>query len=391
MRSLIHSSAGPLISTNPAAPHLTTPTADPPAVRNIRVTTHTLQPPPPFTQGSHTLFDIHSNSLPLSTQATHQVNQALQNGWAGSTLRRYSGSIKQFLRFCDKERVPPHLRFPADEFVLCAFAASSLGIHAGGTPRARISALKAWHISHNVEWKGSTRLRYIINGVSNATPGSSHRPPRPPVNTRMLTQLVETLDLSCPLDAAVAACAVVAFWGQCRLGELLPVSSSPYLSPPLPTRSDFKRSLRDPLACILFLPRTKTHRHGQEVVLVDQRHPINPITLLKNHIKINNIRDNTPLFSFTSPGGPVLLNKNLFLRCCNQVWSVLGYPHTTGHSFRIGGTTELLAAGVPPDIVRTTGRWSSGSFFRYWRSLDTIAPYHVRNLHSRYRRRRNNR
>jgi hypothetical protein len=223
----------------------------------------------------------------------------------------------------------------------------------------------------------------VLNGVRNLAPESSKRPPRPPINARMLSQLVESLDLNSPLDAAVAACTVAAFWGQCRLGELLPPSASPLLPPPLPTRSDFKRSLRDPRSCILFLPRTKTHHHGQEIVLVDQRFPINPITLLKNHIRVNRVLGDTPLFSFLSPGGSVLLTKNLFLRRCNTIWLALGYPKATGHCFRIGGTTELLIAGVPPDVVRTTGRWSSESFLRYWRSLDSIAPSHIRNIHTR--------
>ena len=241
-------------------------------------------------------------------------------------------------------------------------------------------------MSHNVEWKGSARLRYVLNGVHNSAPSSARQAPRPPVNAAMLILLVQNLDLNSPLDAAVAACAVTAFWGQCRLGELLP--SSPFAPPPspLPTRSDFKRSLRNPDACILRLPRTKTHRHGQDVVLVDQRVPINPITLLKNHICVNQVDSHHSLFSFLSTNGFSVLTKKSFLRRCNSIWSTFGYPHTTGHSFRIGGTTELLTAGVPPEIVRATGRWSSESFFRYWRSLDDIAPRHVCNIHLRKHR-----
>lgn len=314
---------------------------------------------------------------------------AIQGSWAESTLKRYSGTIKQFIRFCDSERIPEHLRFPADEFVLCAFAASSFGRHAGGTPRSRLSALKVWHATHNVEWKGSSRLRYVVNGVHNFAPGSSRRPPRPPINSKMLTQLVQNLNLTVPLDAAVAACAVTAFWGQCRLGELLPLSASTLPPSPLPTRSHFKRSLRNPQSCVLHLPRTKTHHHGQDVVLVDQHMPINPIFLLKNHIRVNKIHHDQFLFSFSAPNGYSVLSKRSFLRRCNAIWSTFGYPRTTGHCFRIGGTTELLIAGTPPDIVRITGRWSSESFLRYWRSLEDIAPRHIRNVHvPRHRRRR---
>jgi hypothetical protein len=338
---------------------------------------------------NYPLFNVHNNSILLSSQAKDHVTQAIQSGWADSTLKRYSGSIKQFIRFCDAERVPEHLRFPADEFVLCAFAASSFGKHAGGTPRSRLSALKAWHTTHNVKWNGSARLRFVLKGVRNCAPKSSRRPPRPPVNAKMLVQLVQNLDLNSPLDAAVAACASTAFWGQCRIGELLPLSSSPSSSYPLPLRSDFKRSLKDTRSCVLRLPQTKTHHSGQDVVLVDQRYPINPISLLKNHIRVNGVHSDQPLFSIPSSDTTYSpLTKKLFLQRCNAVWSVFGYPHTTGHCFRIGGTTELLVLGTPPDVVKVTGRWSSDSFLRYWRSLEQIAPQYIRNIHSSRRRHR---
>ena len=386
MRSLVYSSAG-----NPQPP----PSKTPPDLTTT--TTRPQVPPQPLPAGflpvpvpynsqpipapkSHPFFNVQSDSVVFSTSTKDNVTRTIQGGWADSTLRRYSGTIKQFIRFCDDERVPEHMRFPTDEFVLCAFAASSFRRHAGGTPRSRMTALKAWHAAHNVEWRGSARLRYVLSGVHNFAPSSSRQAPRPPVNATMLVLLVQGLDLNSPLDAAVAACATIAFWGQCRLGELLPLVYSSLSPSPLPTRSSFRRSLRNPDTCILRLSRTKTHRHGQDVVLVDQRAPINPITLLKNHFRVNKFHSNHLLFSFLSTNGPSILTKKTFLRRCNSIWSIHGYPRTTGHCFRIGGTTELLAAGVSPDIVRVTGRWSSESFFRYWRSLDDIAPRHIRNV-----------
>ena len=201
----------------------------------------------------------------------------------------------------------------------------------------------------------------------------------------MLRQLIEGLNINSPFDAAVAA---IAFWGQCRLGELLPSSSSPLLPILLPVQSDFKKSLRNPHSYILHLPHTKTHYHGQDVVLVDQRLPINPISLLRNHFHINNIPYDSHIFSYISSEGMVSLTKGHFLGWCNEIWSTLGYPRTTGHSFWIGGTTELLITGTPPDVVIATRQWTSESFLRYWHSLDDIAPFHIRYLPSSSRRRR---
>ena len=71
---------------------------------------------PPLPQ--HSFFDIANDSILFSPQSKHHITRAIQNGWADSTVKRYSGSIKQFIRFCNMEGIPNHLRFPADEFVL---------------------------------------------------------------------------------------------------------------------------------------------------------------------------------------------------------------------------------------------------------------------------------
>jgi hypothetical protein len=383
MRSLTHSSAGTSTSIHhPATPSHATPSLPDPT--NIPPS-H--QGDTPLT-GSHPFFSITTDTHPLSPRSRDRVTRALQSGWANTTMRRYSGAVRQFIDFCDKEGVPQHLRLPTDEFVLCAFAASSVEKHGVSTPRNRLAALKAWHVTHNMEWKGSARLRYVLNGVRNLTPGSSKRPPRPPINATMIAQLIEHLDPQSHLDAAVAACATTAFWGQCRLGELLPATTSNPSPIPLPTRSGLKRSQRNPHSCILHLPCTKTNQHGQDVVLVDQRSAVNPITMLKRHLNLNSMPLDAHIFSYRS--GDILssLTKPLFLQRCNDIWQTLGYPRTTGHSFRIGGTTELLLSGIPPDVVKATGRWSSDSFLRYWRSLDDIAPQYIRHIHSAGRRRR---
>jgi hypothetical protein len=197
----------------------------------------------------------------------------------------------------------------------------------------------------------------------------------------MLSQLVSSLDLKLSLDVAVAACTATALWGQCHLGELLPSSSGPSPHFSLPTQSDFKRSLRNTGSCILCLSRTKTHCHRQNIVLVDQQQPINPIHLLKRHLWVNSVSGNAHIFLFTLANSSTSLTKSLFLQKCNMIWQQLGYPWTTSHYFCISGTTELLIGGTPPDIVKATGRWSSESFLCYSCSLNDIAPQHVHNLH----------
>ncbi|KAJ7760893.1 hypothetical protein DFH07DRAFT_694027, partial [Mycena maculata] len=291
---------------------------------------------------------------------------ALHHGWAQSTLTNYGSAVDRFLAFCSSEGVPPEFQLPANEFVLCAFAASSAGIHAGSTARNNIAALKAWHIAQNAQWNGSSRLHYVLAGVEKLAPQSTKRPPRPPINAVMLRALYDTLDFSNSRDIVVFAAACIAFWGQCRLGEILPTSSLPNACKHLPTRRHISHSSRNQRSTTLRLPRTKTKVSGEDVVLVTQSKPIDPRTVLEMHLIANRCGDTAPLFAYSGPNGAVILTKAKFLERCNEIWKQCGYPCTMGHSFRIGGTTELLLAGVSPDVVKAMGRWSSDAFHKYW-------------------------
>ncbi|KAG1829990.1 hypothetical protein EV424DRAFT_1378728 [Suillus variegatus] len=53
-----------------------------------------------------------------------------------------------------------------------------------------------------------------------------------------------------------------------------------------------------------------------------------------------------------------------------------GLGNLKGHGLRIGGTLEYLLRGVPFDVVKSMGRWSSEAFTVYLRKHALIlAPY----------------
>ena len=81
--------------------------------------------------------------------------QALENGWAKSTLAGYLCHVTHFLAFCEQEQVPAALQFPANEFILCA---SDAGHISASTIQNQLSGLKAWHNAHSTMWNGSLHL-----------------------------------------------------------------------------------------------------------------------------------------------------------------------------------------------------------------------------------------
>ncbi|KAJ7760576.1 DNA breaking-rejoining enzyme [Mycena metata] len=328
-------------------------------------------------------FQIASELLPTISVAAHaRIDVAIQNAWARSTMEKYVNNLAHFHAFCDTESIPHHLRLPASEFLLCAFAASFAGTHAGSTVENKLSAVRAWHILNNRRYNGGLRLNYVLKGVENLAPDSL--PPRPPVTLEMIRFLAENLDFTNPFDCCVFAAAVVAFWGQCRLGELLSATERSFDPEVTPVVSHVGPSCTRGGSRTLHLPNTKTRgKKGDDVFLSRQRGAADPVDALNAHIAANHLLPGDPLFSYRARSGGILaLTKRKFLARCNEVWSKFGLPRLTGHCFRIGGTTELLLAGVPPDIVKLMGRWSSDAFLRYWRALHRIAPPYVEFLGS---------
>jgi hypothetical protein len=51
----------------------------------------------------------------------------------------------------------------------------------------------------------------------------------------------------------------------------------------------------------------------------------------------------------------ICLTRRKFLQRCNEIWTMRNLPRSTGHEFRIGGTTHLLLSGLPPDVVKALG------------------------------------
>ncbi|KAF8156429.1 hypothetical protein BJ912DRAFT_867675, partial [Pholiota molesta] len=86
------------------------------------------------------------------------------------------------------------------------------------------------------------------------------------------------------------------------------------------------------------------------------------------------------LFSFaTADRSYAPMTRAWFLGRCENVWVAAGMPRMAGHGFRIGGATELLLWGTPPDVVAVQGCWKSQSFLEYWHCIEGVLPLFVSN------------
>ena len=92
------------------------------------------------------------------------------------------------------------------------------------------------------------------------------------------------------------------------------------------------------------------------------------------------VPDDAPFFAYkTADGGCARMTRPWFMARCNEIWREAGLPELTGHCFHIGGATELLLRGVPPEVVQKLGGWKSQAFLEYWRNVEDIIPLFISN------------
>ena len=200
-----------------------------------------------------------------------------------------------------------------------------------------------------------------------------------PVSVEHLLVLCKSLDLSTPFHATVWALALTCFFGCCHLGELTIPSkdgANPCYHVMGLTGVSFSH-LREAHLASFNIPWTKmTQEEGAKVIVMARSDSkICPVNALFIHLKFTNhsCPFNMPLFSYCSSSGVwIPMVKRTFLDFCDAIWKAAGLEHILEHSFRIGGTVELLLAGVNLDVITAKGGWTSLAFLLHWHHMEEI-------------------
>ncbi|KAJ3819466.1 hypothetical protein F5880DRAFT_1489613 [Lentinula raphanica] len=308
------------------------------------------------------------------------ARQLAEDAVTAKTRQRQFNDVVKFLDWAHAERLTVSDILPASENILCNYAASLAGVVSGGTAKAKLSSLKSWTVLEGHRWMGGERLKRVLAGVDRATPPSSFREKRHPVLPKHLRALHDSLSPDSGLDVCIAAAAKTMMYGQLRSGEVLPTNSNVLRYDPtsMPLAQHLRPVNSSGSRC-LFLPCTKTsQQRGDEVLIPVQNGRTDPVRALGDHLAINNVCDNDPLFSYLDSNCiRRVLTVKVLLRRCNDIWKEQGFPRMSGHCFRIGGTTHYLLSGINPDVVKVFGRWKSSAFLTYWRHLESLGSLHL--------------
>lgn len=224
----------------------------------------------------------------------------------------------------------------------------------------------------------ATEMKAALDGAANLAPPASKRPKTAPMIVSTIEALLTRLDPNKPLDASVAGCFTTTFFTAARLGEFtLPTLKSFIPDQHVKPSDVHTKEDRNGLEVTVFsLPRTKVSISGEDVYWAAQQGSVDPQAAFANHLRVNNPPDNQPLFAWRHPNGLRPLTRSEFIKRINLAATELGIESIKGHGLRIGATLEYLLRGVPFDVVKSIGRWTSEAFLLYLRQHAVIiAPY----------------
>ena len=317
--------------------------------------------------------------LELPPSVVDAAFSIIPRSYAPSTRTDYASGIQKFNDYCDSKGVSETSRVPASPALLAAFVSEYAGANPGTTVKAWISGIRAWHIAQGAPWLGDDEWVHSARTAASKEGSHLRRDARPPVSLDHLRALRRALSLVNPKDVAIWAVAPITFFGCRRLGETTVKSIAdfnPKFNVTKSTRMDYSSS-RGYHTLTIHIPWTKTTREkGSHIIITSRPHDplLCPVNAITNFLSINGTGpDGMSFFAFKSGTNAWShVTRDLFLKTASSAWKAARLPDLSGHSFRIGGTTELLLEGVALDMVAAIGGWSSMAFLLYWRRLGGV-------------------
>jgi hypothetical protein len=212
-------------------------------------------------------------------------------------------------------------------------------------------------------------------------PPKSTKPQQQPVTINHLTAILNHLNKTHPLNAAIAACITTTFWSVSRLGEFtVPAIKSFSTKKHITTKATALEQDRHGLQVRTFkLPFTKSAREkGESTSWAQQPGPADPWEAFQNHLHINNPPSGAHIFAYKTnhKKAHTPLTKCKLVKRVRIITSANDLPNFEGHGLRIGGTLEYLLRGIPFNVVQSMGQWKSDAFQLYLRKhAQIMAPY----------------
>ena len=288
--------------------------------------------------------------------------------YAVNTKKSYCTHGRVYHRFCDILQIAP---VPLGNNHLCMFAAYLARFLLPSSVCQYLNYVGLIHKENGYpnplldNWVFSSVIKGIkrIHGVAPK--------PKLPISIDILYLIHSRLNLSNSKHASFWAICLVSFFGLFRKSHLLPISHKDFDPAQFLLRSDFS-FCKD---VILVLVRwSKTIQLGQRTVTIPlvgiPDSCLCPLSAIRQAFFLTpSAQPMSQAFCYrdSSLCQNVTFTYKAFLGCLHHVLRELGIPISdyACHSFRRGGATYALEAGVPLDHIAVMGDWKSDAMYLY--------------------------
>ena len=286
---------------------------------------------------------------------------------AASTHKNMQSHFRIFTQFCSDLRVRPLPVQPATILRYISFLSATGRSY--GTVQNHISTIKHYHrlFGFPPGWENLYSFQLALRGCKRFLGAAPAR--KLAITPILLSRMVSLFDATQPLQAAMRALFLVAFFSFLRKSNLV-VPSARVNSPKVPRRSDFHMSQH---GAFLNIHATKTIQFFQRALCVPlpsiPGSPLCPVAALQHHLRLNAVRPSDPLFSVLSSADHITrpLTFRHFSSFLARVVAALGLdPRAySPHSFRRGGATFAFECNVHAEHIKFQGYWSSDAYLVY--------------------------
>ena len=276
----------------------------------------------------------------------------------------YQSGIKAYYKFCDKFKIQP---LPASSLTLQFFCVDNSGHTSYKTLKVYLAAIHLTHLEQGLDDPTNDHLLHLVCRGIRRRQGDNTRK-RLPITINLLrtlkSQLANSVSFTILEQRLLWAAFSLAFYGFMRVSEFTTPTASDTFSPPGLHWSDIQLH-NNSLSLTIHQSKTDPFRQGHQINICATNTSTCPVRAMQKYMSITPPANRKgPLFSGGRFSPLSRANVTTALRQLLQGTNEEANNYAS-HSFRIGAATTAAAAGLPPALIKTLGRWKSNAYETY--------------------------
>ena len=284
--------------------------------------------------------------------------------FADSTKSTYKSQVRAYLRYCLYFGRTP---VPADQTTLIGYIAFLARSISPRSIQCYLNVIRIMHLCVGLPnpLLNNWEVQMLKRGIKRVLAVAPVQ--KLPITVPMLLSMYSQLSHS-PKDLCFWAACLIAFYGFLRKSSLLQKSENCDPRKGI-MRGDLCKVSTESMSIIF--RNSKTIQFGQRVHVLPfaacTAHALCPIRALLTHLTVSKLGSNYPLFAYKEGGVVRMITHYTFTNRLKSLLANAGFNPKliSAHSFRRGGTSFAIGAGMNSLIVKARGDWASNAFERY--------------------------